>query len=83
MLDINVNFSHFDEDNDDSDEIDYLINQVSAKKLKEPSLPQEEPEVNNREVIANVPLENPEDSICCTRRIMIAEDNEFNLDTVI
>ena len=34
MSDINVNFSHFDEDNDDSDEIDFLINKVSAKKLK-------------------------------------------------
>ena len=83
MLDINVNFSPFDEGNEDSDEIDYLINQVSAKKQKEPSLPQEEPIAINREEIANEPSESLEESICCTRRIMIAEDNEFNLDTVI
>ena len=48
MSDINVNFSPFDEGNDDSDEIDYLINQVSAKKLKEPYLPQEELEAIER-----------------------------------
>jgi two-component system, sensor histidine kinase and response regulator len=27
--------------------------------------------------------EEDSDSVCCTRRILIAEDNEFNLETVI
>ena len=43
MLDIDVNFSPFADGDDDSDEVDYIINQVSAKKIKEAPLPHEEP----------------------------------------